>query len=325
MPEDLIHSLSQNEPLNWLFGRVLPKLAARGEKHFLFEILAGGHEHTREWWNAIIREFRSVLVNPELAAKKCDDELGASPVARIADFMSEVFAVIYLSRSGYSDFAPILAEGKRPAVDFTALKDGRRVRIEVKHLREPQETINAVVSKRWTQCLAEKPQFGLSVKHDHHGTLSPAAISRLNNAIDQLKNIADEVYRVTLDGGISVVLERTTAKGACVIQSGVDFEDFEFDLPELQGLFVKSFWDVSASLEKFFGRQAEHGALNVIAMHWESGRFFYSPESIKKVKDALEQAFKAIDLDLEIFIFPSPPEHDLRFRDKNFLTPKAHP
>jgi hypothetical protein len=185
MPEDLIYSLSQNEPLNWLFGRVLPKLAARGEKHFLFEILAGGHEHTREWWNAIIREFRSVLVNPELAAKKCDDELGTSEVDRIADFMSEVFAVIYLSRSGYSDFAAILAEGKRPAADFTALKDGRRVRIEVKHLREPQETINAVVSKRWT--------------------------------------------------------------------------------------------------------------------------------------------FKAVDLGLEIFIFPSPPEHDLRFQDKSFLNPKAHP
>src|SRR5690349_21414853 len=95
MPEDLSHGLSQNEPINWLFGRVLAKLADRGETHFLFQILAGGHEQTREWWNAIIREFRSLLVDPEVAAKKCDDELGGSPATRIADFMSEVFAVIH--------------------------------------------------------------------------------------------------------------------------------------------------------------------------------------------------------------------------------------
>jgi hypothetical protein len=317
MPDDLIHSLSKNEPINWLFGRVLPKLASQGQEHFLFRVLAGGHEHAREWWNAIIREFRSVLANPELAVKKCDEELGESPAIRIADFMSEVFTVIHLSRNGYSDFAAVLAAGNKAAVDFTALKDGQRVRIEVKHLQEPQETINAVVWKRWKQYLATQPQFGLSVKHDHHGTLSLTAVSRLNNAIDQLGSFADDTYRVTLDGGISVVLERTPAKGACVIQTGVDFDDFEFDLPELHGLFVKSFRNVGASLEKFFGRQAEPGTLNVIAMHWESGKFFYSAESIKKVTNALEQAFNAVDLNLEVFIFTSPPEHDLRFRDKN--------
>src|SRR5579864_6613398 len=222
MPEDLLYSLSQNEPINWLFGQVLPKLAARGEKHFLFEILAGRYEHAREWWNSVIREFRSVLVNPEVAGKKCDDELGNSPATRITDFMAEVSAVVHLSRMGYTEFTVVLADRNRAAVDFTALKDGRRVKIEVKHLQEPQESIKAVVSKRWKQRLTGQPQFGLSVKHHYHGTLSPGAISRLNNAIDEVGLVADDVYHVTLDGGIDVTLERTPAIGACVVQSGSD-------------------------------------------------------------------------------------------------------
>src|SRR5258708_1922967 len=147
--DEALMALSRNAPIDWLFGRVLKSLAARGQWHFLFEVLAGKDPRALEQWNAWIAEFRTAVRNPDIAAKKADDELSTSPPERIGDFMAEVFSVINLRRDGYTDFEVVLAQADQPAVDFTAVREGRRVRIEVKHLHKPQDVIRTVLTKRW--------------------------------------------------------------------------------------------------------------------------------------------------------------------------------
>ena len=242
--DEALAALSKNEPVDWLLGRVLRSFSDRGKWHRLFDILAGKNPHELGKWNAWIEEFRRVLQNPDTAAAKADAELSASEPDRIADFMSEVFTVIRLSRSGYSGFEVVLAPGNKAAVDFTAVNAGRRVRIEVKHLLEPQDIIRTIVKKQWDLCRNENRDqfnFAMRVSHHHHGTVSDAAISRSKNAIDVLPNLSTDKYSVTLDGGAGDVVltrgERGVNPGALAIESGYGSEDFEFDLPELQGVY----------------------------------------------------------------------------------------
>src|ERR1700737_455277 len=116
--DEAFEALTKNAPIDWLLGRVLRSLAARGRSHRLFEMLAGKNPHALEQWNAWIEEFRSVVRNPDVAAAKADEELSTSEPERIGDFMAEVFAVINLSRDGYTDFEAVFAPGNKAAVDF---------------------------------------------------------------------------------------------------------------------------------------------------------------------------------------------------------------
>lgn len=310
-------ALSNNAPIDWLFGRVLRSLAARDQGHFLFEMLAGKNPHALEQWNAWIAEFRGVMRNPDAAAEKADQELSTDSPARIGDFMAEVFAAINLSRNGYTDFQAVVADGNKAVVDFTAIKEGQRVRIEVKRLHEPRDVIRTAATERWTRRCAEEParfNFVMTVNHHHYGVLSDAAIARLNTAIDQLPDIATNEYRVILETGVEVVLTRTVGKPGLVVHSGIGSKDFEFDLPELQNLFIKAFRDVSASLLKFFGRQTDADAINLIVMQWEPAKVMYDPSTLERVQVAIEQAFAAVGLQLSIYMFVFPPAHDLRFR-----------
>jgi hypothetical protein len=205
-------------------------------------------------------------------------------------------------------------------VDFTALKAGRRVRIEVKHLREPQDIIRTVVTEHWKRCRnksRDRFNFTMGVRHHHHGSLSEAAIARLKNGMDQLPDLAANEYRIALEGAGEVVLtrgERGVNAGGLAISSGFGSEDFEFDLPELQNLFIKVLRDVSASLVKFFGRHADADAIDLIAMQWETPKPHYDATTPETVQRAIEQALAAVGLQLSILIFVAPPPHDPRFR-----------
>jgi hypothetical protein len=72
-------------------------------------------------------------------------------------------------------------------------------------------------------------------------------------------------------------------------------DDFEFDLPELQNLFIKAFRVVSASSLKFFGQQAAD-PINVTAMQWEPPKFTYDAGTRETVQRTIEQALAAVGL-----------------------------
>src|SRR5262249_45762976 len=204
-------ALADNEPINWLFGRILQAFGSRGERHHLFNCLAGNNPYALRTWNAWISEFRSVLTNPEMAPKKADAELLNSPEQRIDDFMAEIHSVVQLSRSGDSDFEVVLATGDKQAVDFLARRDGKRIRVEVKNLREPQDIIRTVAVERWNERrkkFPEKYNFGIAVSHEYIDPLSDAEINRLKTAIDQFPDIAGREYSIILDRGATVTLKR---------------------------------------------------------------------------------------------------------------------
>ncbi len=178
--------------------------------------------------------------------------------AQLTDFMAEVFAVIHLSRIGYTAFEGVVTAGANAAVDYTARHNDKRVRIEVKRLHEPQDIIRTVVANRWKELVAKEPDrhdFRLAVEHSYHGSLSRAAVARLKNAVDQIASVRDDEYRVTLDGAIRVTLRRVRepVRTGLVIQSSLGPEDFRFDLAESQKLLIKAYRVVSESLAKFFG------------------------------------------------------------------------
>jgi len=211
--EIALANLPNNEPIEWLFGRVLNRMAAEGQHHFFFDLLSRQNPQALGWWNAWISEFRDLLRNPEIAVRKADDELTNQPPERIGDFMAEIFAVINLSRSNYKDFEVVLAgRGKSQAtVDFMARRDGRPVRIEVKRLHIPEHIIRTVVEKRWRECRRSEPNrynFGLTVIHHHHGALSDDAIARLNDAVNRLPDVASDEYSVMLDTDCEATLTR---------------------------------------------------------------------------------------------------------------------
>jgi hypothetical protein len=203
--------LATNEPIDWLFGRVLRAGIARGESHFILEALSGRNPHAVKAWNAWIAEFRSVLHQPDSAATKADSELSTSPLSRIEDFMTEVLAVVHLSRNGYTDFEVALAGSDKKAVDFTARRSGKHVRVEVKNLREPEDIIQTVAKKRWEKCRGANPgryNFPVLLSHEHSGSLAEAAENKLKNAIDQIPDFATPERKIALDDKVSIVIKR---------------------------------------------------------------------------------------------------------------------
>ena len=334
----------KNEPVNWLLGAVLRGGAKRGDTCFLLNALSGKNPHAVEAWNAWIVEFRSVLKDPELAVRKVISELSNRPLSGVADFMTEVLAVLHLSRKGYTEFEPVLASDGKPAVDFRARRDVKLVRIEVKNLHEPQDIIRTVAQTRWKKRRAENPQkFSMPVMltHSHHGPLSDKAISRLNNAIDEIPTVSRDERKIVLDGGIPITITRLTeerikASGSeafllsrmmtagrspgIVVQSPIRVDDLEFDLSELQLLFVKAFRVVADAADKFFGRHSDPDAEDVIIMRWEAPKMFYDEGTPQIVQNAIESAFAAVELQLKVVILGSDPEPNFKFtrgRDKS--------
>jgi hypothetical protein len=319
--------LPDNEPIDWLLGSALRSCAARGDSHFILEAMAGKNPSAVKAWNAWIAEFRSVLLNPDETARKADAELGTSASTRIDDFMSEVFAVLRLSRAGYRDFEAVLA-GKPPTVDYVARREGKRVRIEVKRLNEAQDIIRNIARERWRENRTKYPEkfnFRAVLNHSHHGPLSEKATSKLYNVIDQFPDRASGDCTEALDVGISVRLRRIPTRGASapdtdegflqttmfppertglLVTSTITEQDLEFDLPELQRLFVKAMRTVADATKKFFGRQTtDPEAENLIAMEWEAPKVFFDDSAPSSVAKAIEGAFSAVGLQLKVMIF----------------------
>lgn len=316
-----VAALAENEPLDWLLGRALREMASRGVRHHLLNCLSGANPHAVRAWNALISEFRDALINPDMAPKKADAELSKCSAQRIDDFLAEVLSVVQLSRMGYSAFEIVLASGAEQAVDFLARREEKRVRLEIKNLQEPQDIIRTIAWKRWDECRKKSPEkynFSIAVSHDHIDSLSNTEISKLKTAIDQFPDIAAPAYSITLDGGDTVTLKRIE-DGAediepwnkiagpsgprMVISSTITERHLVFNVPEFQNLFIKSLRTVADATPKFFGRQADPEAENVIAIRWTAPNGFYSDRVPVDVVAAIANSFSAVGLQLAVFIF----------------------
>jgi hypothetical protein len=327
----------KNEPINWLLGAVLRAGLKKGDSHVLIDALAGRRHRILELWNAWIAEFRTLITNPDVAVTKAK-ELSSKPLCDIKDFITEVFAVLHLSRNGgYSQFEVVLGSNK-PLPDFVARKNGKRVRIEVKNLHEPGDIIRTIAKERLLECRSKNPDkynFSISVEHSYHSPLSEAAMSRLKNAIDELPDVCEKEHKIVLDGGIKVTLKRLDeeaikasgdegaplsemlkhAEGTprFIVESPIRISDLEFNLSDLQLLFVKAFRIVGDAAKKFFGRQSDPDAENIMVMRWEPPLPMYDEQTPKIVGEAIGKAFAAVGLELTVIVLGSDPEPNFSF------------
>lgn len=325
-------ALPQNEPINWLLGRALTHFIDKDERVFILDALAVSNSSAVRAWNAWIAEFRNVITNRDDAVRKADEELCKQTWERLETFMTEVLSVLRLSRLGYTDFEVVLADKIRPSVDFIARGNGKRVRIEVKRLQEPQDIIRTVASARWAECRINDPakfNFQGLLSHSYHGALSATALSKLHNVIDQLPQQKAGVERtIALDSDISIRVvcfgadrqgaprpgyDVTSKDPSLVIRSAFRAEDLDFDLPELQGLFVKTLRTIGEAANKFFGRHSDADWENIFAIEWKAPKVIYDPATLGLVGQAIEKAFEAVDLNLKVLIFAGDVEPNYKF------------
>ena len=112
-------------------------------------------------------------------------------------------------RRGYYAFEAV-PPAKIAMPDFFARLNGKKARIEVKHLNEPDDWITQIARNRWrlsSNARPEKYGFRTQLRHNHRGPVSEKAINRIKSIIDQLPDM-NSPHEETLDGDIYVKLEK---------------------------------------------------------------------------------------------------------------------
>lgn len=316
--------MPENEPINWLVGRALRSLARRNVRASLLDALTGANPSALRAHNAWIGEFRAVLVQPALAAEKAAAELCNPSAGRLSDFLAEVFAVLRLKDSGYSNFVPVIPDGRASAVDFLACRAGRRVQIEIKTFHRPSNTLAAIAHERWNKCRGENPAKyceSYLLGHDHIGPLAPEPASSLRNRIDQLPAMSDGDHSISLPGAIKVTLARlrqqtegngpdalmlaemTKHEPRLIVQSRITIENLGspyFDDPH--GLFLKAIRATADSAPKFFGPGVDSNAENLIACYWNPPNLLAETQTAARVQSAIQGALDAVGLRLSVLI-----------------------
>jgi hypothetical protein len=317
-----------NEPLRWLMEAAFREQTAWPQyPNFLLTSLSQPRKNHLVMWNAWIEEFRKNLLNPEAAPPKVQDDLrgkGAEIEDKLRGVAAEIHAVIELGNRGFSEFLVVAPSPSKQLPDFEAKFDGRRARIEVKNLREPDDHLRPIAADEWSKQRQRKPErytFNARLRHSNRGTLSRPAELRLRNIIAQFPDMNSPVIEV-LDGGVEIRLERIgdlgnspeawmhkqilkdADVGRIVIVSTMLEQHLDFNLSEMQALFLKALRVVTGAQTKFFSKETLNpNVVNVIAMRWGHPEIFYDPNVIEQTEKRIEQLYADFDLPLKVIIF----------------------
>jgi hypothetical protein len=71
---------------------------------------------------------------------------------------------------------------------------------------------------------------------------------------------------------------------------------------------------------KFFGRRSDPESENVIVLRWQAPDFFYDEATPQIVKQAIEAAFSAVNLQLTVFVLGSDPEPNFKLSESPKLS-----
>ena len=325
----------KNEPLRWLLEDTLRQHAATAVgSHFLLEALADPiRKPSLAAWNARLHQFRDLLRNPDDARTKAAAELQCGPQdaeAKLMNFVAEAMAVVHLHSMGYMDFEvvqPSRQARRQPSPDFTASFQGQRAAIEVKNLQEPDDILRTVAVSHWKKLAEADPErygFRVFLRHRRCGKLTEPAQQRLRNILEQLPETKTSPYRVTLDGGIDITIERPNLgppspgeqaalanltsgkKSQLVIVTSFHVGDLSTSINELQALFLKSMRVIVEATPKFYSTSYNPGHRNVIALHWNPPEPMFDPEMLTHTSERIEKLFRAFTLQLTPVIFCAP-------------------
>jgi len=330
---------AENEPLDWLLGDFLRTQAqAPGPLHFLLRLLANAQKdvlRSLNWW---IDQCRKLVTNPEALREKVKSDLKAGKgdaEIKTKAVLAEILSVLNLAKIGYQNFEAVLPT-QRASPDFRAELSGKRARIEVKNLNEPEDWITIAATDRWgerSHAAPDKYRFRAVLSHNHRGSASDAAVTRLKTIIDQLPDIKSPFDEV-LDGDIHVRFEKqelTTvpegfleqktherylagpqASGYLSVTTGIGPDNMQFDVAGFQALFLKALRVIAEATPKFFGKGVEKVPLNVIVLQWESPDFMVDEGVPEHIQQAIEELFAKFALDLKVFVFWQEPQVPLK-------------
>lgn len=339
--DEVLASLAHedNEPLNWLLGDFLrAQLQSPGPPHFLLRLLANAQKdmlRSLNWW---IDECRKLVTNPEVLREKVKSDLKAGKgdaEIKTKAVLAEILSVLHLAKIGYQSFEAVLPT-HRASPDFLAELDGKRARIEVKNLNEPEDWITKVAFDRWKERSHAAPdeyRFRAVLSHNHRGSASDAAVTRLKNIVDQLPDIKSPFDEV-LDGDIHVrfekqeltivpegFLEKKTHErylagpqmsGYLSVTTGIGPDNLQFDVAGFQALFLKALRVTADATPKFFSKGVERVPLNVIVLDWEPPDFMVDEGVPEHIQQAIEELFSKFGLDLKVFVFWQEPQVPLK-------------
>jgi hypothetical protein len=323
-------SKPENEPLAWLLGACL----IEGKDNFLSDAVAGGHVGVLAHWNKSIAAFRYALVNSNEAQLKISREFTLKRQERVErdgalrDLYAEILSVLTLSQLGYSQFRALLPE-MQPTPDYEAVHKDRKIGIEVKNLREPDDLIRVIAERHWNSLVRRSPEryrFRLRILHSHQGWISENARSRLRTLLDQLPDRKDPVVMETLEGDVTVQLIRgdredvidpkfdcqvmeqsitphSYGEAGLVIQSPITAGDLEFDLSDYRQFFLKVLRIVAQATPKFFSRNSTPYEHRLLTLRWETARAMIDLSYIGNTKRIIEGLFSQVGLQLEVMIF----------------------
>ena len=328
-----------NEPLNWLLGDFLRAQGdAPGAPHFLLRLLASTSRDALRRLNWWIGECRKLLTNPDVFREKVQSDIKAGKgdaEIKTKAVLAEVFSVLRLAKIGYRNFEAVLPT-HRASPDFLAELDGRKARIEVKNLNEPEDWISKAASDRWNERSHQEPdryKFRAVLRHNHRGSASDAAVTRLKTIVDQLPDI-NTPFEEVLDGGIHVRFEKlaltTTPEGFLeqkirerhlagpqisgylTVITGIGTDNMQFDVGGFQALFLKALRVIAEATPKFFSKGVEKAPINVMVLDWEPPDFLVDEGVPEQIEKAVEELFAKFGLDLKILIFWQEPEVPLK-------------
>jgi hypothetical protein len=340
--EKVLESLTEpsNEPINWLLGSFISRQAKESRDCFLFDVLAGDKKHLSRIWNYWIDQFRKALTNRDDAPRKADIDLSAGKEdadEKLRSFMSEVFAVIRLKERGYKKITVILPnqnESSRtdPSPDYIAEFRKKRVRVEVKTLREPQDIVRTVVLRLWNERQKKDPKkynFPVSVTCPPKGILKPKAISRIKEILDALPSSRRDYFEEVLDGNVKIRIDKIDKPASppanigavlmtqifsgeesqtrMVVKMPITVDDLDFDLDGFQRFFVKALRAVVDATPKFFGHAAEKDTSNLLVLQWEPPDVFVAEEPVRLVERRISRLFSNVGLNLKLMVFYDQP------------------
>ena len=317
-----------NEPMRWLMEAAFREQTSWPQyPNFLLTALSQPRKNHLVMWNAWIEEFRKNLLNSEAAPPKVRDDLrgkGADIEEKIRGVAAEIHAVIELKNRGFSEFVVVPPSPSKPLPDFEAKYEGKRARIEVKNLREPDDHLRPIAAEEWRKQRSLKPDrytFNATLRHSNRGTLSRKAELRLRNIIAQFPDMRGPAVEV-LDGGVEIRLEKIeelrnspeawlhkqmlkdAEVGRIVIVSAMMEDHFDFNLSEMQALFLKSLRVIAGAQPKFFNKETlDPNGVNVIALRWEHPEVFYNPDIVEQTEKRIEQLYADFSLQLKVVIF----------------------
>jgi len=328
-----------NEPLDWLLGDFLRSQAqSPGPVHFLVRLLANAQRDVLRRLNWWIEECRKLLTNPEVFREKVKADIKAGKgdaEIKTKAVLAEVLSVLHFAKMGYQSFEAVLPT-QRSSPDFLAELNGQKTRIEVKNLNEPEDWITKAAHERWKERSHEAPdkyKFRAVLRHNHRGSASEAALTRLKTIVDQLPGI-NAPFEEVLDGDIHIQFEKqelTTVpegfleqktherylagpqlSGYLSVITGIGPDNMQFDVAGFQALFLKALRVIAEATPKFFSKGVEKDPINIIVVYWEPPDFLVDEEVPEHIEKPIEELFAKFGLDLKILVLWQEPQVPLK-------------